>query len=747
MYLNRRPNTLSVRAALLAAVLLSTALIAPISTQAQTSTFSGPACTATPSPQTDTWPVAGTDALASVSGAPVTFTAASLLANDSLGTAPLSVSGVGPTSTNGGTITGSGPYTYTPAPLFSGTDYFTYILADASIPPRTTAGIVHVVVGKDVTPPTVSITAPASGATISSNVVVRASAADNVGVAGVSFFDGATAIGAEVTASPYQVTWDITSVADGAHSLTAVARDVNGNSATSAAVNVSVTHTPPPPPPAATPTVDKMVFSEGASTAGRRTTAAFSTTTAGDVLVAFAASDGPAAGNAQSLTVSGAGLTWTRVQRAATKFGTSEIWTATASSVLTNVTVSSVQSSPNFHQSLTVIAFSGVAGVGASNAGGGVGPTSVSLITQAAGSVVYGVGNDWDRAVARSIPAGQTKVHEFVDSAVGDTFWVQALSGTTSAAGATVALSTTAPAADQWNFSAVELKPAAASTPPVMVTVPNVVSQTQATAQSMIAAAGLTVGTVSNVNNAAAAGTVIGQSPIGGTSAVSGSAVTLTVSSGPAPTGAAPTVDATAYSEGTGNRTTPAFSTSGAGVLVAFATSDGNPTANGQTLTVSGAGLTWTRVQRAASQMGDAEIWTASSASALTNVTVTSTQSVTSVGGAPVNQLLYVVAFTGASGVGASNVGGAPTGASSISVVAQAAGSVVYAVGNDYDQGVPRTVPAGQTKVHEFVAPSGDTFWVQSLNAATSAAGATATINDTAPTTDQWNYAIVEIKR
>ena len=746
MYLNRRPNTQSVRAALLAAVILSTALIAPISTHAQTSTFSGPACTATPSPETDTWPVAGTDALVSVSGVPVTFTAATLLANDSLGTAPLSVSAVGPTSTNGGTITGSGPYTYTAAPGYSGTDYFTYILADASTPARTTAGIVHVSVGRDLTPPTVSITAPANGATISSNVVVRASAADNVAVAGVSFFDGTTPIGAAVTAAPYQVTWDITSVADGAHTLTAVARDVNGNSATSAAVNVSVTHTPPPPPPTATPTVDKMVFSEGASTAGRRTTAAFSTTTAGDVLVAFAASDGPAAGNAQSLTVSGAGLTWTRAQRAATKFGTSEIWTATASSVLTNVTVSSVQSSPNFHQSLTVIAFSGVAGVGASNAGGGVGATSVSLIAQAAGSVVYGVGNDWDRAAARSIPAGQTKVHEFVDTAVGDTFWVQALSGTTSAAGATVALSTSAPINDQWNFAAVELKPAAASTPPVMVTVPNVVGQMQATAQSTIAAAGLTV-TVSSVANAAAAGTVIGQNPTGGTSAVSGSPVALTVSSGPAPAGAGPTVDATSFSEGTGNRTTPAFSTSGPAVLVAFATSDGNPTANGQTLTVSGAGLSWTRVQRAASQMGDAEIWTASSASALTNVTVTSTQSVTSVGGAPVNQLLYVVAFTGASGVGASNVAGAPTGAPSISLVSQAAGSVVYAVGNDYDQGVPRTVPASQTKVHEFVAPTGDTFWVQSLNAATSGAGASATINDTAPTTDQWNYAIVEIKR
>src|SRR2546423_858222 len=246
MYLNRRPNTLSVRAVALAAVILSTALIAPISTQAQTSAFSGPACTAAPSPQTDTWPVAGTDVLSTVAGAPLTFSAATLLANDSKGTAPLSVSGAGPTSTNGGTITGSGPYTYTAAPGFGGPDYSPSPLAAAATPARTPAGIVHVSVGRDLTPPTVSISAPANGATISSNVVVRASAADNVGVAGVSFFDGATRIGAEVTASPYHTTWDLTAATDGPHALTAVARDASGHSATSAAGNVTVTHTPPP---------------------------------------------------------------------------------------------------------------------------------------------------------------------------------------------------------------------------------------------------------------------------------------------------------------------------------------------------------------------------------------------------------------------------------------------------------------------------------------------------------------------
>jgi hypothetical protein len=208
-------------------------------------------------------------------------------------------------------------------------------------------------------------------------------------------------------------------------------------------------------------------------------------------------------------------------------------------------------------------------------------------------------------------------------------------------------------------------------------------------------------------------------------------------------------VETTVFSDGTGTRTTAPFNTAAAGdVLVAFATSDGPATGtNTQTLTVSGAGLAWTRVQRAASQRGVAEIWTAKASSALTGATVTSTQSVAVVLGAAVNQSLTVVAFSGASAIGASNIGGAVSGAPTVSLNAQAAGSVVYAVGNDFDRAVARTLPAGQTKVHEFFAPTGDTFWVQAANSVTSAAGAPVTLNATAPTTDQWNIAIVEVKR
>src|SRR5437660_945341 len=97
----------------------------------------------------------------------------------------------------------------------------------------------------DLTPPVVSMTAPASGATVSGTIMVSASATDNVGVAGVQFkLDGAN-LGAELTTAPYTLSWNTTTASNAAHTLTAVARDTVGNTATSAAISVTVDNSPP----------------------------------------------------------------------------------------------------------------------------------------------------------------------------------------------------------------------------------------------------------------------------------------------------------------------------------------------------------------------------------------------------------------------------------------------------------------------------------------------------------------------
>lgn len=97
----------------------------------------------------------------------------------------------------------------------------------------------------DTIPPAVSLTAPAGGSTISGvAVAVSANASDNIAVAGVQFKDGTTNIGAEDTTSPYSASWNTTAVANGSHTLTAVARDTSNNTTTSASVTVTVNNPP-----------------------------------------------------------------------------------------------------------------------------------------------------------------------------------------------------------------------------------------------------------------------------------------------------------------------------------------------------------------------------------------------------------------------------------------------------------------------------------------------------------------------
>jgi hypothetical protein len=100
------------------------------------------------------------------------------------------------------------------------------------------------------TPPTVTMTAPANGATVSGVRAVSANASDAAGVAGVQFkLDGAN-LGTEDTVAPYSINWDTTTSTNGTHSLSAVARNTSDLTATST-ISVSVQNvvTPPPPPP------------------------------------------------------------------------------------------------------------------------------------------------------------------------------------------------------------------------------------------------------------------------------------------------------------------------------------------------------------------------------------------------------------------------------------------------------------------------------------------------------------------
>ena len=73
----------------------------------------------------------------------------------------------------------------------------------------------------DAATPTVSITGPAGGATITGVVNLAATAADNVAVAGVRFALDGSNIGAEDLTAPYALSWNSTTVTNGSHTLTA----------------------------------------------------------------------------------------------------------------------------------------------------------------------------------------------------------------------------------------------------------------------------------------------------------------------------------------------------------------------------------------------------------------------------------------------------------------------------------------------------------------------------------------------
>jgi glucose/arabinose dehydrogenase/chitodextrinase len=89
-------------------------------------------------------------------------------------------------------------------------------------------------------PPTVHITAPLANAQVSGIVTVVADANDDIGVVGVQFFVDGIAVGLEDTTAPYGLSWDTRSVTNGAHALTARARDAGGNTTLSAPITVNV---------------------------------------------------------------------------------------------------------------------------------------------------------------------------------------------------------------------------------------------------------------------------------------------------------------------------------------------------------------------------------------------------------------------------------------------------------------------------------------------------------------------------
>ncbi len=93
----------------------------------------------------------------------------------------------------------------------------------------------------DTTPPSVTLTAPADGATVHGTVTFTATAADDVGVGKIEYLANGVVVAGKAV-SPYSFDWS--SGASGPVTITARALDAAGNAATSS-VTVTVDNTPP----------------------------------------------------------------------------------------------------------------------------------------------------------------------------------------------------------------------------------------------------------------------------------------------------------------------------------------------------------------------------------------------------------------------------------------------------------------------------------------------------------------------
>jgi len=94
----------------------------------------------------------------------------------------------------------------------------------------------------DTIAPTVSVTTPAAGTTVSGTRTISANAVDAGGVNHVDFLLGGKTVATDATA-PYSVSWNSTTVADGSRTISARAVDNAGNQSTaSVSVRVSNVH-------------------------------------------------------------------------------------------------------------------------------------------------------------------------------------------------------------------------------------------------------------------------------------------------------------------------------------------------------------------------------------------------------------------------------------------------------------------------------------------------------------------------
>jgi len=605
----------------------------------------------------------------------------------------------------------------------------------------------------DTQAPIVSMLTPAPGAVLSgTNVTLSANASDNVGVAGVQFKVDGVNIGPEVTTSPYSISWNTTTAANGAHTLSAVARDIAGNSATSAQVSVTVSNIVDTTPP----TVSMSAPLNGATVSGAAVTVSANASDANGVVGVQFFLDGAPLG-AEDLA-SPYSMAWNTIGvsngvhtlRAVARDGAGNNATSATISITVNNVVDSTPPTVSVTAPLNGATVAGTAVVisaTATDPGGVAGveflidgspvaaedttsPYSVSWNSLSVPNGTYSVtarARDTAGNVATSA-ARSIVVNNIIDTAP-PTISITAPLNNASVAGI---VTISANATDDAAVVGVQFFLDGAPLGAELATGPYSITWDSSTVS-------------------AGAHTITAKARDAGARETLSSPVNVTVTSGASSGTLA--IDALVWGEQAikTNTTVPvAFSTTSPNELIlAFISADDDFGPGNRVTSISGAGLTWELVVRANSSRGMSEIWRAFAPTPLTNASVTAilAQNTTS--------LTTIVSFTGVDTFGANGVGaigatqsksGTPaTGAVSASVTTTRNNSWVFGVGNDWTGADPRTVGTGQTLIREYLPWNGATYWIQRRTTTTPTAGTVVPINITAPTNREYNLAVVEI--
>ncbi len=144
-----------------------------------------------------------------------------------------------------------------------------------------TQSIQFTIVFSDSIPPTVSVTSPTSGQTVSGTFTLSASASDNLGIAWVQYkVDGAT-VGTQITTAPYNYSLVTTSLTNATHTVVAVASDLSGNTSTSATISFTVSNS------VSKPAAFVQIAAKASPSSASSLSVSFATNTvAGDVVLA-----------------------------------------------------------------------------------------------------------------------------------------------------------------------------------------------------------------------------------------------------------------------------------------------------------------------------------------------------------------------------------------------------------------------------------------------------------------------------